>query len=59
MPKFTVKYHAGTYSGTRSVSADDEEHAIAQVKAWVHRTMSLPMYSESYRIIDSRESDDE
>ena len=59
MPQFTVKYHAGTYPRTRSVSADDEEQAIAQVKAWVHRTMSLSMYSESYRIIDSRESDDE
>lgn len=59
MPQFTVKYQAGSYSGTRSVNAEDEEHAIAQVKAWVHRTMSLSMYSESYRIVSSNEETDE
>jgi hypothetical protein len=51
MEQYTVKYHAGTYTGTRTVWADDEEHAIAIVKAWVHKTMTLSMYSESYKII--------
>jgi len=51
MHQFTVKYHAGTYSGTRTVWADDEEHAIAIVKAWVHKQMAIPMYSESYKTV--------
>lgn len=51
MQQFTVQYHAATYSGTKTVWADDEEHAIAKVKAWVHKEMSLSMYSESYKII--------
>lgn len=51
MEQFTVKYHAGTYSGTKTVWADDEEEAIAKVKAWVHKQMTIPMYSESYKII--------
>lgn len=48
--EFTVKYQAGTYSGERTVSADEEDQAIAIVKAWVHRQMTLPMYYESYTI---------
>lgn len=55
---YTVKYHAGTYSGTRTVSADDEEHAIARVRAMIRKDMSLPMYSDSYRIVDSDDEDD-
>ena len=46
----TVKYHAGPYSGERTVEADDNEDALAQVKAWVHRNMTLAMYSESYKV---------
>lgn len=48
---FTVRYQAATYSGTRKVWAEDEEEAINKVKAEIHRTMTLPMYSESYKIL--------
>ena len=46
-----VKYRAGTYEGTREVDTDDEDIALAKVKAWVHKEMTLPMYSESYKIV--------
>lgn len=48
--RYTIRYQAGPYSGTRTVLADNEDHAIAKVRAEVRRSMSLPMYSESYRI---------
>lgn len=53
MPLFTIKYQAGTYSGTRQVNAADEEEAIAKVRAKIRREMTLPMYSDSYRVIYS------
>jgi hypothetical protein len=56
--EFTVKYQAGTYSGTRTVTADDEEHVISIVKSRIRREMTLPMYSDSYRVIDQEESDE-
>lgn len=52
---YTVKYQAGTYSGTRTVTAEDGEEAIAKVRAWVRREMTLPMYSDSYKIISEEE----
>lgn len=57
--RYTVKYQAGTYSGTRTVSAEDKEEAIAKVRGWVRREMTLPMYSDSYKVIDSEESDND
>ena len=59
MGQYTVKYYAGTYSGTKTVSADDEEHAIAKVKAWVRREMSIPMYADGYKIVNSCHCDEE
>jgi hypothetical protein len=50
---YTVEYQAGTYHGTRTVHADDGEHAKALVRTWVRRQMTLPMYAESYRIVRS------
>lgn len=47
---YNVRYQAGTYSGVKEVWANDEASAIAQVKSWVHKTMSLSMYYESYRV---------
>lgn len=35
--------------------ADSAERAIELVRHWVSKNMSLPMYSESYRIIESSE----
>jgi hexokinase len=48
---YTIKYHAGTYSGTTTVVAEDDEQAIAKVKKWVSQQMTAPMYSEGYKII--------
>ena len=48
--EYTVKYHAGPYSGTRTVMARDSNEAIAIVRGRIRREMTLPMYSESYRI---------
>lgn len=48
---FTVEYQAGPYTGTRTVSAEDEETAIAIVRRQVRASMTLPMYAESYRVI--------
>lgn len=47
---YTVRYTAGPYAGTRTVQADDSEQAIAKVRAWIHREMTLPMYADSYRV---------
>lgn len=50
---YTVKYQAGTYEGIKNVNAEDEDEdeAIAKVRAWVHKQMSIPMYYETYRIV--------
>lgn len=56
---YTVKYYAGTYEGTKRVSADDEEDAICKVRAWVRRTMSLSMYADGYKIVDSDQEEDD
>ena len=48
---YTIAYYAGTYEGRRSVEADDGDDAIAQVRAWVRRTMTLPTYADGYRIV--------
>ncbi len=55
----TVKYHAGTYSGKRSVNAEDDEDAIAKVRAWVSKQMLSPMYSASYKVVDNNEKEEE
>lgn len=55
--EYTVKYYAGTYSGKRTVIAEDEDEAIAKVRAWVRREMTLPMYSDGYEIVDSSEDE--
>lgn len=56
---FTVRYVAGSYSGTRTVAADDEETALAMVRARIRGEMTLPMYSESYRVVAGFKSKDE
>jgi hypothetical protein len=52
MSRFTVAYHAATYSGQMTVEAEDEDQAIAIVRARVRHEMSLPMYYESYRVVN-------
>lgn len=53
--RFTVAYVAGPYSGRRIVWAEDREQAEAKVRSEIRRSMSLPMYAESYRIVDCQE----
>ncbi len=55
MALYSVRYQAGEYSGVRHVHAEDGEHAIAKVKSQVRRSMSLPMYSERYQLVDAAE----
>ena len=52
MNLYKVKYHAGPYEGVEQVAAYDEEEALAKVRAKIRRTMTLPMYSDSYRVVD-------
>lgn len=59
MPYYTVKYQAATYSGKRRVQADDEDHAIAKVKSEIRREMSIPMYYESYKVVDADHDEEE
>lgn len=59
MSRYTVRYQAGPYSGTRTVEADDEEHARAIVKARIRKHMTLPMYSDSYRVVECGCRDEE
>ncbi len=48
MEQFTVKYQ----SGKRTVSAEDGEEALNKVKRMIRKEMTLPMYSDSYKIVD-------
>jgi hypothetical protein len=58
--RFVVRYHAGPYSGDRIVFADDEEQAIAIARSLVRKAMTLPMYSDSYRVTECEaEEEDE
>ena len=61
MKQYTVKYYAGPYSGKRTVYAEDADEAIAKVRSMIRREMTLPMYSDGYKIAsdDSEEEEDE
>jgi hypothetical protein len=48
---YSVTYYAGPYSGTRVVVASDSEEAIALVRSWVRRQMSLSMYADGYKAV--------
>jgi hypothetical protein len=52
---FCVKYQAATYSGIKKVNATDGDEAINKVKSWVRKEMTLPMYSDSYKIVETIE----
>lgn len=56
---YTVKYYAGPYKGTRTVQADDSAHAIAKVRASIRKDMTLPMYSDGYKIVSNIEEETE
>lgn len=59
MPRFRVKYYAGSYSGTRTVHAEDEEEAITKVRAHIRSEMTLPMYADGYKIVDTEDEEDD
>ena len=48
---YRVEYWLATYHGFREVNAEDAEIAVAKVKGWARRQMSLPMYYESYKVV--------
>lgn len=50
--RYKVEYYAGTYEGTRIVYATDGEAAIAKVKNEIRRSMTLPMYTDGYKIVE-------
>lgn len=49
---FRIYYYAGTYEGERTVQAENGEHAVAIVRAWVRRQMSLTLYADGYKILE-------
>ncbi len=53
MTHYIVRYQAGPYEGVEHVYAEDADHAIAIAKARVRKRMTLPMYSESYKVVDT------
>ncbi len=55
---YKVKYYAGTYSGTRTVNAEDSEQAIAKVKAQIRREMTLPMYADGYKVVEEIDNEE-
>lgn len=59
MKKYVVKYQAGPYSGTRVIYAEDSEAAKNKVRGEIRRGMSLPMYSDSYKIVSESENEDD
>ena len=59
MSTYKVKYYAGTYSGVRTVNAEDGDEAIEKVKSWVRKQMTSPMYSDGYKIVDSDDDENE
>lgn len=48
--KFIVRYQYGTYSGTRTLWADDAEQAVARVKRELRPYMTLTMAHEAYHV---------
>ncbi len=56
---FTVRYQAADYSGTRTVEAESEDDAIRIVRARIRREMSLPMYSDNYRVVHACDCEDD
>lgn len=52
MNKYTIKYQYGTYSGTITVWADEEDEAIAKMWRGLSRDMTLSMAYQSATVID-------
>lgn len=59
MQKFTVQYYAGPYSGKRVVHAEDDEEAKEKVRRMVRKEMTLPMYTDGYKVIDQEDIEED
>lgn len=52
MNKYTIEYQYGTYSGQRTVWANDESEAIAKMWRMLSRDMTLSMAYQSAKVIE-------
>jgi len=52
MNKYTIEYCYGSYSGTRTVWADDSEEAVSKMWRELKPYMTLGMAYQSAKIID-------
>lgn len=57
--RYTVRYYAGPYSGKRTVHAEDSDEAIDKVRRMIRSDMTLPNYSDGYKIVDSEDDENE
>lgn len=57
MYKYTIKYYYGTYKGTRTVWADDEEEAVGKMWRGLKQYMTLPMACQSHEVISVESGD--
>lgn len=57
MNKYTIAYQYGTYSGTETIWADDEEQALALLWERLRPHMGLSMAYQSARIVDINPAD--
>jgi hypothetical protein len=58
MKTFKVRYYAGQYSGTRTVSAENSEEAIDKVRRSIRKEMTLPMCSDGYKVVEESEEEE-
>lgn len=57
MYKYTIKYYYGTYEGTRTVWADDEEEAVGKMWNGLKQYMTLPMAYTSHEVLNVESGD--
>lgn len=57
MYKFEIKYYFGSYSGTRTIFAEDEETAVAKMWRELKPYMSLSMAYQSHEVLSCEEYD--
>lgn len=52
MNKYIIEYQYGTYSGTETVYADDEETAVSKMWRTLKKYMTLGMAYQAHTIVD-------
>ena len=53
--RFKVTWYAGTYHGSKWVTAEDREDAVRKVRALVRQEMTAPMYADGYQVTECRD----